>query len=271
MATFLSACLYLILEREFLNQPVPVFKIGRSRNFKNRAADYPKGSCILKTTAVNSDSVVQAEKDLISLLKAWCTQRLDIGKEYFQGDYRLIVAAFNNVETKYTSGAPPDILSSPFDESHIEEADSNSISATESQQESGVTTDSDQAAIREAVQGAIEGAIDSIVQAAATPSDGSFAVDQFVKAHLDVFNEQTVQGVPLFNDFIEWTRENGISLPKKDADVYAFFRHLSRLHGAVCGPKFLDGIKMHTVSFGTLIQTRKPQEVHPVKSNMKHP
>ena len=78
-----NECIYLLLEREFLHNPLKVIKIGRSACFKNRMRDYPKGSKLLCVNKCNNS--VKAEKDLLILFKMMFKHRSDIGDEYFEG------------------------------------------------------------------------------------------------------------------------------------------------------------------------------------------
>jgi hypothetical protein len=60
-----SECIYLLLEREFIDKPLKVAKIGRSKCFKNRMRNYPKGSKLLCVNKCNDS--VKAEQDLLVL------------------------------------------------------------------------------------------------------------------------------------------------------------------------------------------------------------
>ena len=96
--------IYLIKEREFIKTNENIIKLGRtSQNEDKRFKQYPKGSKeIFKLLCKNS---IQFEKELISLFKKTFTQRKDIGNEYFEGDYlimmNIIFATFNDNKSKY--------------------------------------------------------------------------------------------------------------------------------------------------------------------------
>jgi hypothetical protein len=79
-----SECIYLLLEREFVNNPLKVAKIGRSVCFKNRMRNYPKGSKILCVSKCNDS--VKSETDLLILFNVMFKHRSDVGDEYFEGD-----------------------------------------------------------------------------------------------------------------------------------------------------------------------------------------
>jgi hypothetical protein len=81
---------YLIQEREFVQSGKPVFKIGKSKqlNFE-RFKQYPKGSVMIHQSAcINCD---ECEKEIILFFRKKYTQRNDIGAEYFEGDYNIML------------------------------------------------------------------------------------------------------------------------------------------------------------------------------------
>lgn len=87
--------MYIVYTREFIISRENVYKIGKSRDIKNRINGYPKGSIFLFTSYV--DDIDLAEERLISILKIFTIQRLDLGREYFQGNYNLIRGFLLNV------------------------------------------------------------------------------------------------------------------------------------------------------------------------------
>jgi hypothetical protein len=88
-----NECIYLLLEREFIHNPLKVAKIGRSSCFKNRMNSYPKNSKIL---CVNKciDSV-KAEKDLLTIFNCMFKHREDVGDEYFEGETSQMIKQIN--------------------------------------------------------------------------------------------------------------------------------------------------------------------------------
>ena len=80
--------IYIIKEREFVISKENVYKLGMSKNVKNRMSDYPKGSQIKDITAVINAK--KSEEDLLDIFKKMFLQRTDIGKEYFQGDLQCM-------------------------------------------------------------------------------------------------------------------------------------------------------------------------------------
>ena len=73
----------------------PVYKIGRTDNLLVRMKAYPKGSLIIEVRRVRE--VIQAEKELIDAFKRRFKQRLDVGREYFEGPYEQVQQLFADV------------------------------------------------------------------------------------------------------------------------------------------------------------------------------
>jgi hypothetical protein len=88
-----TECIYLLLEREFIHNPLKVAKIGRSVCFKNRMNNYPKGSKLLCVNKCNDS--VKAEKDLIMIFNCMFKHREDIGDEYFEGETSYMIKQIN--------------------------------------------------------------------------------------------------------------------------------------------------------------------------------
>jgi hypothetical protein len=81
---------YLIQEREFVQSGKPIFKIGKTKqpNFA-RLNQYPKGSVVIHHSACfNCD---ECEKEIITFFKLKYHQRSDIGSEYFEGNYKVMI------------------------------------------------------------------------------------------------------------------------------------------------------------------------------------
>lgn len=74
--------IYLLQEREFVNNNTNIYKLGKSRQENlGRFKQYPKGSkLIMQLQCKNCDNT---EKALIKKFKEWFKQRTDIGTEYF--------------------------------------------------------------------------------------------------------------------------------------------------------------------------------------------
>jgi hypothetical protein len=91
-----SGVVYLLLEREFVSETSPtVFKVGRTGDFVVRMQKYPKKSVVIQSSFVSD--MLAAEKELIDTLKSRSKQRLDIGKEYFECEMKLIQDVFHEV------------------------------------------------------------------------------------------------------------------------------------------------------------------------------
>lgn len=88
--------LYMLVEREFLRGRV--CKIGRTLDMVQRFRHYPKGSKLL--AVVFSRDHVVAEGQLIALFTKEYTQRVDIGREYFEGPLFKMLASFTDFMTE---------------------------------------------------------------------------------------------------------------------------------------------------------------------------
>lgn len=74
--------LYLIKEREFLKTNENVFKIGKTRNIRNRMPAYPKNSLLY--VSFHHPDIDSCEKVLIRDFTERYKLRTDIGAEYFE-------------------------------------------------------------------------------------------------------------------------------------------------------------------------------------------
>jgi hypothetical protein len=78
--------IYLLQEREFIKTKENIYKIGKTTQLNHeRFKCYPKGSKLLIQTICCNCHIF--EKELIKLFKDKFIQRIDIGIEYFQGNY----------------------------------------------------------------------------------------------------------------------------------------------------------------------------------------
>lgn len=84
MALHSGHYVYMIVEREYLSVVPEVIKVGFSTNFTARARAYPKSSLVLATFRVSSGR--DAERAIITAMRARYVRRKDIGAEYFQVD-----------------------------------------------------------------------------------------------------------------------------------------------------------------------------------------
>jgi hypothetical protein len=101
--------IYLFHLREFIKSNENIYKIGKTKqNNNNRLKQYPKGSILLhQTICVNCD---ETEKELIKIFKNKFKHCKDIGNEYFQGNYNLMIDEINkyitNVNTTFQKNIP---------------------------------------------------------------------------------------------------------------------------------------------------------------------
>tara|TARA_B100001741_G_scaffold303772_1_gene294214 strand:+ start:186 stop:677 length:492 start_codon:yes stop_codon:yes gene_type:complete len=75
---------YLLKTRESIRMNEDIYKIGRTKNMKNRLSQYPKGSEFITTMKVNDQRM--CERVLLYTFKDKFKQREDMGNEYFEGN-----------------------------------------------------------------------------------------------------------------------------------------------------------------------------------------
>lgn len=85
MADSQQGYVYLLQEREFVQNENIVFKFGRTANILERMSSYPKGSRLVTAELVYGDHK-RAETEVLRLLREQFINRKDIGREYFEGD-----------------------------------------------------------------------------------------------------------------------------------------------------------------------------------------
>ena len=76
--------IYLLKTRESIRMNEDVYKIGRTKNMKNRLSQYPKGSEFITTMKVNDQQM--CERVLLYTFKDKFQKREDMGNEYFEGN-----------------------------------------------------------------------------------------------------------------------------------------------------------------------------------------
>ena len=92
--------IYLIQEREFIKTKENIYKIGKTKqeNLK-RFNSYPNGSNLLiQIICCNCNKI---EKELIKLFREKYELQIDIGNEYFKGDYIEMIKDINNTIFNY--------------------------------------------------------------------------------------------------------------------------------------------------------------------------
>lgn len=89
--------LYIIKEREFLKTNENIYKVGCTENINKRVSQYPKGSLILFLLAIfnfrNIEKLWIKQLNDIKEIK----NRKDIGREYFEGDYLIMINKLINI------------------------------------------------------------------------------------------------------------------------------------------------------------------------------
>jgi hypothetical protein len=88
--------IYLLQEREFIKTKENIYKIGKTTQPNNeRLKQYPKGSSLLLQSICSDCHNI--EKNLIKIFKNKFKQRIDIGTEYFEGDYKQMICYINDI------------------------------------------------------------------------------------------------------------------------------------------------------------------------------
>ena len=78
--------IYLLIEREFITTNKNIYKIGRTKqNNYGRFNSYPKNSKLLLQIICKDCTL--CEQKLIKIFKSKYKQCIDIGIEYFEGNY----------------------------------------------------------------------------------------------------------------------------------------------------------------------------------------
>jgi hypothetical protein len=94
--TFEMEYIYLLQEREFIKTNENIFKIGRTKQQSfRRFSSYPKGSKLL--LYINCDDNISKEYAICCLFKQHYKHRLDIGNEYYEGNYKNMINDIVNI------------------------------------------------------------------------------------------------------------------------------------------------------------------------------
>lgn len=85
---------YLLREREFIKTGENVYKIGRTQKGFERVKSYPNGSELV--FYIKCDDCMVLEKNLIRRFTELFEIKRDIGREYFEGDWKEMVKIINS-------------------------------------------------------------------------------------------------------------------------------------------------------------------------------
>lgn len=101
--------IYLLQEREFIKTKENIYKIGMTKkeNF-TRFNQYPKGSVLLFQMICNNCQ--EMEKQVLKLFREKFVQKLEIGNEYFQGNYTDMIDVIYFVIRHENTCKPPEIV-----------------------------------------------------------------------------------------------------------------------------------------------------------------
>lgn len=111
-----TSYIYLLQEREFIKTKENVYKVGRTEkeNYA-RFNHYPKGSVLLfQMICKNCRNIEEQTK---RLLKEQFTHRKDLGNEYFEGNYKIMI----NIIYHLISNEADENNDSKFEENTIED------------------------------------------------------------------------------------------------------------------------------------------------------
>lgn len=103
--------IYLLWTREFYRHNEKVYKIGRTIDLFKRMSQYPQGSKLLLSIA--SDNLKTIELSIIKKFSQVFKARIDIGREYFEGDVSIMIDLIidivktHNDSYCYLSNDPP--------------------------------------------------------------------------------------------------------------------------------------------------------------------
>jgi hypothetical protein len=88
--------IYLLQEREFINNNEPIYKIGKTKQKKlKRIKSYSNGSELLFYIACNNCDEI--EKLVLNKFKNTFIHKKDIGNEYFMGNYNIMIDIIYNI------------------------------------------------------------------------------------------------------------------------------------------------------------------------------
>jgi hypothetical protein len=85
--------IYIIQLREFINQNLDVYKIGKTQNVQQRKRQYPKNSKLILSIEV--DDMHESENHLKHIFKKRFKQCKDYGTEYFEGNIEDMTKLIN--------------------------------------------------------------------------------------------------------------------------------------------------------------------------------
>jgi len=125
--------IYLLQEREFIKAKENIYKLGMTKKENlTRFNQYPKGSLLLSQIICNNSKYI--EKILISKFKETFKQKKDIGNEYFEGEYNIMIDiiyyTIKNVSVisiEEDEHEDKDIVEEDEDEDIVEEDDDEDI------------------------------------------------------------------------------------------------------------------------------------------------
>ena len=126
--------IYLLQTREFINSKQSIYKVGRTKKeHLKRFEQYPKGSMLLLQIKCIDCKII--ENIILKLFRENFEQKKDIGKEYFQGNYKSMIDIIYNI-VKNESDNHISEIQDESDKNTIDPQDKSDKNAIESQVES---------------------------------------------------------------------------------------------------------------------------------------
>jgi hypothetical protein len=115
----MSQYIYLLQEREFIKTKENIYKVGMTEKENHkRFNQYPKGSILL--CQLICDNCKNIEKIVLKLFKQNFKQRKDIGNEYFEGDYKIMIDIIYSTIKNEKEGCENDNLTEDEEEEGCE-------------------------------------------------------------------------------------------------------------------------------------------------------
>lgn len=229
--------IYLIITREFLRQKSSVFKFGFTSNILKRVASYPKGSLLILSQFVHDARGI--ETTMLKALRENFIQRIDIGREYFEGDVNNITALINK---RLISDDRINLFKSPVEE----------------------TSD-----VMEETSDAMEETLDV--------NDTDVIISLFVNSHKDLIGTKLTKSTDVYEAYILWKSKNKeikrtLTHKKITTGLKELFGAVTKVHHFDDGPAqavFIPEQKLTVqpeVAIATFFETHCRQLSGPVKT-----
>lgn len=173
--------IYVVQEREFIQSMQSIYKVGRTQSLEARMNHgYPKGSRLIASAHVGDDKF--AESELIRAMDSTFRKRLDLGREYYEGQLVAIVNLFHTVALKHVA------------------APVMSCAATSAES----TGDSPAVAEEETAPGPMPEAI--TIASDAVPEDIDQRIHAYVRCNKNELRGASIPIDTLYETFVRWSK-----------------------------------------------------------------